>query len=175
MQLNCFNIFSILIFNKVQYVCCNRLLTRLWSLNFEINVIFLIKPFFIWKKSQDRNLNILRTKRALEVKQKPFFIIFKELSVAKNCLRSERIPLKYNLLTMVLTERYNYRGGICVMFWLWLCIRVQFWEFSRFEIAEARCVKVIMLKILFFKCYARWVIKVYDAYNRTSHWFFQWR
>ena len=33
-------------------------------------------------------------KRAFKVKQKSFFIIFKGLSVAKNCLRPESAPLK---------------------------------------------------------------------------------
>ena len=34
------------------------------------------------------------TKRAFEAKQKAFFIIFKELSVDKNCLRPGSAPLK---------------------------------------------------------------------------------
>ena len=34
-------------------------------------------------------------KRAFKVKQKAFFIIFKELSVAKNYLRPESAPLRY--------------------------------------------------------------------------------
>ena len=33
-------------------------------------------------------------KRVFKVKQKAFFIIFKELSVAKNCLRPESAPLR---------------------------------------------------------------------------------
>ena len=37
-------------------------------INFETNLTFLIKPFFVWPKSQDKNLNILRTKRAFKVK-----------------------------------------------------------------------------------------------------------
>ena len=45
-------------------------------------------------KSQDKKLNILRTKRAFEMKQKAFFIIFKGLSFTKNYLRSESVPLK---------------------------------------------------------------------------------
>ena len=45
-------------------------------------------------KIQNKNLNILRTKRAFQVKQKVFFIIFKGLSVAKNCLRPESAPLR---------------------------------------------------------------------------------
>ena len=53
-----------------------------------INLLFLIKPFFsIWPKSQDKNLNILRTRRAFKMKQKAFFNNFQELSVAKSCLR----------------------------------------------------------------------------------------
>ena len=45
-------------------------------------------------KIQDKNLNILKTKRAFQVKQKVFFITFKGLSVAKNCLRPESAPLR---------------------------------------------------------------------------------
>ena len=48
--------------------------------------------FDTWPKSQDKNLNIL--KRAFEVKWKSFLIIFKGLSVAKNCLRPESAPLR---------------------------------------------------------------------------------
>ena len=44
--------------------------------------------------NQDKNLNILRMKRAFAVKQKAFFIIFKGLSIAKNCLRPENAPLR---------------------------------------------------------------------------------
>ena len=44
-------------------------------------------------KCQDKNVNILRRERALEVNEKAFFIIFKELSVAKNCLGPESAPL----------------------------------------------------------------------------------
>ena len=48
-------------------------------MNFEINLIFLIKSFF--PKSRDRNLNILRMKRAFKMKWKAFFIIFKGFSI----------------------------------------------------------------------------------------------
>ena len=38
-------------------------------INFEINLIFLINPFsLIWPKIQDKNLNILRKKRAFKMK-----------------------------------------------------------------------------------------------------------
>ena len=36
--------------------------------------------FFYDQKSQDKNLNILRSERAIKIKQKPFFMIFKGLS-----------------------------------------------------------------------------------------------
>ena len=58
-------------------------------INFEPNLIFLIDPFFLMTKSQDKNLNILRGKRAFKVKEKVFFVIFKELSVSKSCLKLE--------------------------------------------------------------------------------------
>ena len=68
--------------------------------------MFLIKAFFHMAKYQDKNLNILRTKRAFKVKQKVFFIIFKGLSAAKNCLRRECVSLKLNLLHNVPNNYY---------------------------------------------------------------------
>ena len=51
-------------------------------INFEIKLIFLIKPFFQHtQKVNTKNLNILRTKRAFKIKQKAFFIIFEGLSL----------------------------------------------------------------------------------------------
>ena len=60
-----------------------------------INVIFLIKLFLCMIKKSRQNLNILRTKRAFMVKQKTFSIIFKVLSVVKNCFRPQSAPLIY--------------------------------------------------------------------------------
>ena len=62
-------------------------------IKFEIDLIFLIKTFCYMTKKSRQKLNILKTKRAFEVKKKAFFIIFKGLSVAKNCLRSESAPI----------------------------------------------------------------------------------
>ena len=45
-------------------------------------------------KIQDKNLNILRMRRAFKVKQKAIFIIFKELLVAKTFVRPEAVPLR---------------------------------------------------------------------------------
>ena len=50
-------------------------------MNFEINFVFLIKPLFLHDQSQEKNLNIIRTEKAFEVKEKPFFIIIKGLSL----------------------------------------------------------------------------------------------
>ena len=58
-------------------------------INFEINLVSLMYRFSTRLKSQDKNVNILRTKRAFKGKQKAFFLIFKGLSVAKNRLRPE--------------------------------------------------------------------------------------
>ena len=79
------------------------------KLTFSSNQAF----FSTWPKSQDKNLNILRTKRAFKVKQKAFFIIFKELSAAKNCLRPESALLKL----------VRFSGNLCIypiFDWYWL-------------------------------------------------------
>ena len=57
-------------------------------INFEINLIFLIKPLLLHGQKV-KNVNILRTKIA--------FIILKELSVADNCLRPESASLKTDI------------------------------------------------------------------------------
>ena len=50
-------------------------------MNFEINLVSNQAVFSTWPKSQDRNLNILRTKRAFKMKYKAFFSNFKGLSL----------------------------------------------------------------------------------------------
>ena len=47
----------------------------------------------MWPKIEDKSLKILRTERAFKVKKKAFFIIYKGLSAAKNCLRPESASL----------------------------------------------------------------------------------
>ena len=66
-----------------------------YVINFEINLLFFLKPFFFstWPKIQDKTLNILRRKRAFTMKSKAFFVNFLGVSVAKNCLRPEAMPL----------------------------------------------------------------------------------
>ena len=46
--------------------------------------------FYTWPKSQGKNLNNLRT--TFQVKSKAFFVIFKGLSVARNCVRPYSAP-----------------------------------------------------------------------------------
>ena len=70
------------------------IVTRLCCQTFEINLIFLIKPFFYMTKTSIKKKNILRTKIAFNVNKKKKISIFKELSMAKNCLRPESAPLK---------------------------------------------------------------------------------
>ena len=69
-------------------------------IKFEINLI-LSSRFATWPNTEDNNLNILRLKRAFDVKLKVFFIIFKRFSVAKHCLRPESAPLMDQHLTLV--------------------------------------------------------------------------
>ena len=67
-----------------------------------LTLSFLSSQFTTLSKCQDKNLNILRTKWALEVKYNAFFIIFKGLSVAKNCVRPE--SALFNLSVSIMTS-----------------------------------------------------------------------
>ena len=62
-----------------QYVCWNNLLTRQWRHKFSNQTyLFNVAFFSKWPKSQDKNLNTLRTNRAFNMKDKiTFFIILK--------------------------------------------------------------------------------------------------
>ena len=46
---------------------------------------------------------MIRTKRAFEVKQKAFFIIFKVFSVARNCVRHQRLAFKDQIMSTLTT------------------------------------------------------------------------
>ena len=59
--------------------------------NSEINLNLPIKPFFYIIKT---NINISRMKRAFDMKWKVFFIIFKGLSIVRNCPKSKSGPVK---------------------------------------------------------------------------------
>ena len=55
-------------------------------INFEINLIFLIKPFFYMTKKSRQTFKYLAHKKAFKVKEKAFFIIFIGPSDAKDYL-----------------------------------------------------------------------------------------
>ena len=68
-------------------------LTRLWRLIiFEIIRIFLIKPFFCMTKKSRQNFKYLENEESYRGKTESIFIIFKRISVPKNCLRPESAP-----------------------------------------------------------------------------------
>ena len=62
-------------------ICILKLLTRLWHHIWNQPYLSNQAFFSTWPKIQDKNLNILRTKKAFKVKQKAFFIMFKGLSL----------------------------------------------------------------------------------------------
>ena len=51
--------------------------------NFETDLIFLMKPFSTQPKSQDKKLNILRTKRTFKVRKKNFSSLLKDFQLPK--------------------------------------------------------------------------------------------
>ena len=61
------------------YEYCNQCCTVCDVINFEINLSFLIEPFFYITKNKDKNINISRTKIVFNMKYKAF-CHFKELS-----------------------------------------------------------------------------------------------
>ena len=65
--------------------------------------MFLIKPFRYMTKKTRQKLKYLKNEKSFRDEKKAFFIIFKELSVAKNCLRPESVPLN-NLIEVFFNE-----------------------------------------------------------------------
>ena len=62
-------------------------------LHFEINLMFLIKPFLSMTKKSRQKFKYLKNEKSLSGEIKSIFVIFKGLSVPKNCLRLESAPL----------------------------------------------------------------------------------
>ena len=56
-------------------------------MNFEINFIFLIEPFFYMTKKSWQELKYLENEKSFWGEIKAFFIIFEGLLVIKNCPR----------------------------------------------------------------------------------------
>ena len=63
------------------YMYCNCLFSILWRLSFEINLRFLIKPFFNITKMSGEKQIFQERNRLLTWNKKNFFIIFEELSL----------------------------------------------------------------------------------------------
>ena len=63
-------------------------------------------------KHSRQKLNILRTKKASEVKWKVFFIIFKGLSVTENCLRLESASLMKSSEYRSSHQRCSVKKGV---------------------------------------------------------------
>ena len=82
------------------------------AINFEINLIFLIRLCFYMMKSSRQKFNILRMKRAFKLKLKAFFIIFRGLSMAKFFVRLESAPLKQEILSKFLREKCVFLARI---------------------------------------------------------------
>ena len=70
--------------------------------------MFLIESFFYMSKKSKQKPKYLRTKRAFKVKQKAFFIIFKGLSVVKNCLRTLSAPSSWGAPTYQVTCPFDH-------------------------------------------------------------------
>ena len=82
-------------------------------INFEIILIFQIKTIFYMTKKSRQNFKYLEKEKSFydEIKS-----IFKELSVAKNCIRPEGAPLKKDLETTFRTMNASmiFNSVICV-------------------------------------------------------------
>ena len=102
----CFS-FYILLIDQISLLDCLYFL-RYWSIcvlsfivcflgcgvtNFEINLIFLLKQLFRMTKTLRQKNKYFENKKSFQGEIKSIFIIFKGLSIAKNCLRPENAPL----------------------------------------------------------------------------------
>ena len=74
-------------------VYCNCFFPCCKVINFEINLIFLIKSFYYTNKKLTQKFKYLQNENNFLGEIKSIFVIFKELSFAKNYLRPERGPL----------------------------------------------------------------------------------
>ena len=64
-------------------------------INFEISLIFLFKPLFYMTKISRQKFTYLENEKSFRGEIKSIFVIFKGLSVVKNCLRPESAPLNW--------------------------------------------------------------------------------
>ena len=81
-------------------------------INFEISLIFLIKPFCYTTKKSRQKLKYLENEKSFWGEIKSIFHHFKGLSAAKNCLRPENATLRFWLSKLY--ERYRH---LAFFFW----------------------------------------------------------
>ena len=87
------------------------LLLQLFVNETATDLSFLSSRFATWPKGQGKKLNIVRTKRAFEVK-KAFSITFKGFLLAKNCLRPESVALK---ISQILQQKFSSNKSFYLM------------------------------------------------------------
>ena len=129
----------------------------------KLTLSFWSSCFAEWPKSQDKNWNILRKKRAFMVKLKEFFIIFKGISVAKICLRLDSVPLS-NVAVIswsITLLKTDIIPGQHQEFWLYF--RVQIRNLKNFQNIFAR----LLLGLAIIRGVFRTESKIFDkAYLR---------
>ena len=108
------SLFDCLYFLRYWAICVIRLFVNqaVTLRNLKSTLSFYSSRFATWPKSQDKNLNILRTKKDFEVKLKAFSIIFKGLSIVKNFPRPKSALLKKLLLNISQNSRENTCTGV---------------------------------------------------------------
>ena len=88
--------FSLLL--EILYVYWKCFFSGCDVINFEVNLLILIKPFFYLTKKSRQKFKYFENEKSLNDGIKSIFIICKDLSVAKNCLRPENVHLILNEL-----------------------------------------------------------------------------
>ena len=96
-------------------ILCNRCIATVCFpgcdvINFENNLIFLIKPFSYITKKSIQKFKYLENENSFLGEIKSIFIIFKGLSVAKNCLRPKSAPLTHSRRKNCLRKRVLFYG-----------------------------------------------------------------
>ena len=82
--------------SKYWAICVLKISVASWKL--KLTWIFLFKLFRYMTKRSRKKLKYLENEKCFRSEIKAFFIIFKELSVAKNFLRPESAPLMLRFL-----------------------------------------------------------------------------
>ena len=93
-------------------VCIVNVCYRLWRHNLLSNQVV----FSTWTKNQDKNVHILRTKRAFKMKYKPFFISFEELSLKemiKKFFGGWVSDFKFNSFTLCKVRQHREMWNSC--------------------------------------------------------------